>query len=463
MVQAVPARLPLLVRLFGDRGYYTALFTIALPIALQNLVMSSLNMVSVVFIGQLGEKSVAALGLANQAFFLLQLALFGVFSGSAMFTAQLWGKRNVEGIHKVLGLSLGLGLLVAIVFCSIAVFFPYQFLSIYSKDAQVIDLGVGYLRLFGPSYLFVTITFCFASILRSTGQVRLPVTVSIIALVFNTFLNYVLIFGLLGLPVMGVRGAALAGLITRILECTALIVAVYATRSPIAASLKEMFGFDLAFAWRVLKPVLPVVAQEIVWSLGITTYSAIYGRIGTEAIAAMNIVGTIDQMGMVAIFSMAAACAVIVGNQIGAGNPDRAYWYSGWTLRLAMLVGLLAGVGILLFSPLVLNLYEVSPLVIQYARRVLTILACIMWLRAADTILIVGVLRSGGDTRFSFFLETGTMWCIGVVMASIGAFVFGLPVYWVYALAMLDEATKFILANWRYYSKRWIHDLAQTV
>ena len=451
------------MRLFGDRGYYAALFTIALPIALQNLVMSSLNMVSVVFIGQLGETSVAALGLANQAFFLLQLALFGVFSGTAMFTAQLWGKRNLDGIHKVLGLSLGLGLIVALFFFTVAAFFPHQFLSIYSKDPEVIELGAGYLRIFGCSYFFVTITFCFASILRSTGQVRLPVMISIIALILNTLLNYLLVFGKAGLPEMGLRGAALAGLIARVLECTLLVSAVYLTRSPIAASLKQMFGFDRIFAWRVLKPVLPIIAQEIVWALGVTTYNAIYGRMGTEAIAAMNIVGTIDQLGMVAVFSMAAACAVIVGNQIGSDNLDRAYWYGGWTLRLAMVIGVLVGILIFLFSPLILGLFEVSAEVTENARRVLIVLSCVMWIRAGDTILIVGILRSGGDTRFSFFLETGTMWLVGVVMASIGAFVFHLPVYWVYALAMLDECTKFVIANWRYYSKRWIHNLAETV
>jgi Na+-driven multidrug efflux pump len=224
-----------------------------------------------------------------------------------------------------------------------------------------------------------------------------------------------------------------------------------------------MFSFDRAFAWRVLKPVLPITAQEIVWALGVTTYNAIYGRMGTDSIAAMGIVGTIDQLGMVAVFSMAAACAVIVGNQIGADALDRAYWFAGWTLRLAMVIGVCVGVLIYLFSPLFLNLYEVSPQVIDNAHRVLNVLACIMWIRASNTILIVGILRSGGDTTFSFFLETGTMWCVGVVMASLGAFVFHLPVYWVYALAALDECTKFVICNWRYYSKRWIHNLAETV
>ena len=463
MVQSSPAPSSRLVRLFGDRAYYAVLVTIALPIALQNLVTSSLNMVSVIFIGQLGDDAVAALGLANQAFFLLNLAIFGVFSGTAMFTAQLWGRRNLTGIHKVLGISLSLGLIVAIVFFTIATFFPNQFLRIYSTDQAVIELGAGYLRLFGPSYIFFTITFCYAFILRSTGQVRLPVTVSIFALILNTVLNYVLVFGLLGLPQMGLRGAALAGTIARALECLSLLTLTYLTRSPVAASFKQMFSFDRAFAWKVLKPVLPVTAQEIAWSLGVTTYNVIYGHLGTEALAAMNIVGTIDMLGMVAIFSMGNACAVIVGNKIGEENVDRAYWYAGWTLRLSIVTGVLVGILIFLFSPLILSLYDVSDQVIYDAQRVLNVLSCVMWIRAANTILIIGILRSGGDTRFSFFLETGTMWSVGVVFASLGAFVFHLPVYWVYALVMLDEATKFVVCSWRYASRRWIHNLAQTV
>lgn len=454
---------PLLVRLFGNREYFAVLIRIALPIALQNLLMSSLNMVSMLFIGQLGEVSVAAVALSNQGFFLLQLALFGVFSGCAMFTAQLWGRRNIEGIHKVLGLSLTLGMGVAVLFTIVGISFPQWFLGIYSEDDKVIALGAQYLRLFGPAYLFVTVTFSYASVLRSTGQVRLPVAVSVSALALNTFLNYLFIFGRLGFPEMGVRGAALAGLIARIMECLALIFFVYLGKSPIAASLKELFGFKRDFVFKVLKSILPVTAQEIAWSLGVTTYNIIYARIGTEAIAAMNIVGTIEQMGMVAVFALGMGCSVIVGNLIGGEEYDKAYRYAGWSLRLAIATGAFVGVLLLLLSPFVLTLYKVDPQVIFYARTVLTILALVVWMRAANTILLVGVLRSGGDINFSFFMETATMWCVGVPLAWVGAFFFGLPVYWVYVLALMDEATKFILANWRYYSKRWIHNLAVTV
>jgi len=463
LIDTLAVRPSIFVRLFGNREYYEALLKIALPVAFQNLIMSSLNMVSMIFIGQLGETSVAAIALANQVFFLLQLALFGLFSGSAMFTAQLWGRRNLVGIHKVLGLSLSLGVLVAALFTVIALVFPEQFLRIYSKDERVIALGAEFLRTFGPAYFFITVTFCFASVLRSTGQVRLPVLVSTGALVLNTLLSWVLIFGMAGIPKMGLQGAALAGLIARILECSTLISIIYLQKSPIAASPLQMFGFERSFVGRVLKSILPVTAQEVAWSLGITSFNAIYARIGTDAIAAMNIVGTIEQMGMVLVFALGMGSSVLVGNLIGAEEYAKAYQYAGWTLRLAIAMGLVVGGGLLVFSPLLLTLYKVNPQVIQYARAVLTILACLVWMRAANTILIVGILRSGGDTGFSFFMETGTMWCVGVPLAWMGAFIFGLPVYWVYVLAMMDELTKFIIGNWRYYSHRWIHNLAASV
>jgi putative MATE family efflux protein len=452
-----------LTLLFGDREYFSKLVKIALPMTFQNLIMSSLNMVSVIFIGQLGETSLAAVGLANQVFFLLQLTLFGVFSGAGIYAAQLWGQKNLFGIHKVLGVSLTIGVFVALFFMLASILMPRNILSIYTEDIVVIELGAQYLRRLAFSFLFVAVTFCYAAILRSAGEVKVPVLVSTTALGINTFLSYVLIFGRLGMPEMGVNGAAISGIATRCIECFGLLFFVYRLKLPAAASLWQMYGFSKAFFGRVLKPIIPVTLQEIFWSLGVTTYNIIYARIGTEAIAAMNIVGTIDMIGMVTFFAAGTACAVLVGNLIGAGEFDKAYLYAGWSLRFVVVAGICVGFIVLLFSPNILQLYKVSPQVLENASNVLIVLSGLIWLRAANVILLIGILRSGGDTRFSLFLETGSMWGVGVAAAAIGAFVFNLPIYLVYALAMLDELTKSIIAWWRYRSRLWIHDMAKGI
>ena len=207
---------------------------------LQGLISASLNMIGVVMVGQKGDVAVAAVGLASQVFFLLNLVVFGLASGSAIFTAQFWGKKDIHNIHRVLGLSLCLSILVGFLFFILAEIFPARVLAIYSNDPAVIALGSHYLKIYGFSFLFFAITVSYVTILRSTGNVKVPMVVSSLALGLNTMLAYALIFGRLGLPEMGVTGAAVAAVTARVLECGGILVVTYLTRSPVAGSLKEL-------------------------------------------------------------------------------------------------------------------------------------------------------------------------------------------------------------------------------
>ena len=448
---------------FSDREYYRRLWKIALPIAVQNLVTASLNMVGGVMVGQLGDAPIAAVGLANQVFFLLNLLLFGITTGSAMFTAQLWGKRDIPNIRKVLGLALGLGLAVAGLFLVLGEVFPTWALSVYSQDPVVIALGSQYLRIIGFSFPLFAISFCYAIVLRSTGDVQTPMVVTLTSLALNTVLSFILIFGKLGLPPMGVQGAAIAVLVSRGVECGLYLLLTYRKDSPAAASLRELFSFDLAFARKVLLPVLPVVANELLWSTGTTAYMVIYARMSTDAIAAMNIVVAVDQMALVLFNALGHACAVMVGNRIGAGDSEQAFRYAARTEAISMLGALGVGGAVLLSSNAILSLYNVTPLVIAYARQVLIILGLLLWLRTSNMILFIGIFRSGGDTRFAFILDGVIIWVVGVPLAFAGAFLFHLPVYWVYLLQMSEEIAKWILGVYRFFSRKWIHNLAEIV
>lgn len=449
-----------LIGLFDDREYFSRLVRIGLPIALQQFVMSSLNWISMALIGQLGDESVAAVGLGNQIYFLFNLLIFGISSGSAMFTAQLWGKQDVPNIRRVLSLCLLLGGAASLLFMGISIFAPEQALGIYSEDPKVIALGSEYLRIFGWSFLFTGVTFSFAGVLRSTGDVKTPLVNSLVALSFSTLLSYGLVLGNFGLPALGVRGAAYAILVARILECLALLAITYLRRSPAAVSLADVASLSFAFARKILVPILPVVLNEVFWSLGVTTYSVVYAHIDTDAIAAMNIVSTIDSVATVVFMGIAHACAVLVGNWIGANDFRQAHRYAGRSLTLCMAGGVLMGGLILIVSPWVLSLYKVSPQALFNARNVLLIVAGFMWIRAANMTLFIGVFRSGGDTRFAFMLDAVIIWVLGVPLAVMGAFLFHLPVYWVYLLVMAEEVAKFTLGMYRYFSRKWIHNLA---
>jgi putative MATE family efflux protein len=380
-----------------------------------------------------------------------------------MFTAQLWGKGDVANIHRVLGLALSMSLGSGILFLLASELIPQTLLGIYSTDPQVIALGSAYLRLFGWSFLFFSITATYGSIMRSIGQVKLPVLVSISAMIFNVALSYLLIFGKLGLPKMGVIGAAAAIVVSRTLECVALLWLNYRLRLPTAARLDEMAGFNVGFAKKVLNPVLPVAINEVLWSLGITAYSVVYARISTESIAAMNIVGTISDLSMAPFIGLTNACAILIGHLIGAGDDRQAYRYGGRSLALGIAGALLVGGLVMLVSPFILSFYKVSPLVIEYTQKALIVLSTFLWLRMANLVRFIGIFRAGGDTRYALILDGIIIWLVGVPLAFLGAFVFHLPVYLVYLMVMTEELTKGFLGLQRYFSRKWIHHLEQTV
>jgi putative MATE family efflux protein len=447
--------------LFRDSTYFKTLMRIAVPIASQHFITSSLNAVDVIMIGQLGETAVAAVGLANQVFFLLILLLFGISSGAAMFTAQFWGKEDIESIHKVLGIGLMLGIASSLLFSFAALVFPEFILSIYSKDPAVIALGSTYLRRVALSYVFTSITFSFASVLRSTENVKLPMFVSIVALSINTVLNYLLIFGNFGFPKMGVEGAAIATLIARSLECVTLLTLTYRLRTPVAARLSELLGFNRDFILRYLRIALPVMFNEMMWSLGITVYNIVYARIGTESIAAVNISATIENMAFVLFIGISNAAAIMIGKRIGANEEDKAFIYGRRTLILGMVGAVLVGLIILVGKDAILSLYQISETARLYASMILTITSFVLWIRVSNMIMIVGIFRSGGDTRFSFILDVGSVWLVGVPFALIGAFVFHLPVYGVVLMIMAEEVVKMLIGFWRFSSRKWINNLTQ--
>ena len=235
------------------------------------------------------------------------------------------------------------------------------------------------------------------------------------------------------------------------------------TKSPVAASLRELTDFDAVFVKKVIHPMLPVILNELFWSLGITTYNAIYGRMGTASYAAMNIVSTIEQLAFVIFIGISNATSVLVGNRIGAGKEDQAFIYAGRSLGLGVTGGVIIGLLLQAVKWPILSLYNVSPEVIYDASRLLNIVSAFLWIRVNNMTIVVGILRAGGDTRFSLFLDGIIIWIVGVPMAFLAANVLKLPVYYVYLFAMTEEVTKWLLGIPRYRSRKWIHNLARQV
>ncbi len=445
---------------FGDRKFYSVMLKVALPIAAQSLVFNLLNAVDVLLIGQLGETSVAAVALSNQWTFLMNLFLFGVGSGTAIFTAQFWGRQDVPNLRKTFGIGLIVGVVGSTLFATTAVLIPSGVLRLYTSDAIVVALGTPYLRIVALSYIFTAFSTVFGIALRTTRNIKLPVAVSAGALSFKTILAYGLIFGRFGLPELGIVGAAVATVIARVIECIVLLTFTYRWHLPPALVPADMHGINRAFIATFATTTVPVILNELIWALGTNVYTGIYARIGTESVAAVNIASTIEGVALVPMFGIGNACAIILGNAIGGGNSDLARDYSRKFLALAIAIGLALGALIYGASRFILGAYNISPEAAAYSRGVMTVMALALWLKASNLLIIVGILRSGGDTRFSLAIDTGPMWLIGIPLALLGAFVLHLPVYFVVMMVVLgDELTKFLLGMWRVRSGRWLRDV----
>ena len=436
--------------MFHDRIFLGKALKIACPVAMQGMLNTIVNLADTLMIGTLGETAIAAVGLANKVFFVFTLLVFGVVSGGGVLAAQYWGNHDVKNIRKVLGLGLMIALGGAFVFASAGLINPRGVMGIFTESEASIGLGASYLVIAVLSYPFTAVTNVYVAMLRAVGQVKVSVFTSCMAIITNIVLNFffifperaVILFGqemiMPGLG-LGVAGAAMATLSARV---------------------SEMFGYSKAFIFQFFQTATPVILNEFMWGLGTTMYSLAYGRMGDEAVAAITIATTIQDIAVVLFQGLSAATAVILGNEMGAGKLKRAEKYATYFFLLQFLITLAGAAVIVAGRWQVIGLYRVTPQVAENVSRLILIFAAYMPAKMFNYVNVVGVLRSGGDTKMCLFLDTSGVWFIGVPLAFLGGLVWKLTICQVYALVMLEEIYKMILGYWRYRQKKWLRNLA---
>ncbi|MBW4828245.1 MAG: MATE family efflux transporter [Clostridiaceae bacterium] len=448
-------------KLFRDKEFFLTILTLVIPITLQNLISSSLNMVDNLMIGKLGENAIAAVGLVNQYFFIFMLCLSGINAGAGIFMSQFWGRKDTLNIRRMLGLDLILSIIASIIFSFTAFIFPQGIMKIFTKDTTVIGLGSQYLRIIGITFIFTGITQGYSTALRCTGIAKPPMFASLIGVLVNGFLNWILIFGHFGLKPMGVVGAAIATSIARFIEMLFVLVYSYGFNDIISAKLKEMLSFSNDFVKVYFKTSLSVIINEIVWALGMTAYSVIYAKIGISAVASMQIATTINNMFMVLCIGLATAASIIIGNKIGADEKDLAIEYATKLGVLAPLVGLVTGVALWISSPIIVRAFNISKDTLNITITILRMMAVFAPLRFFNVLMIVGVFRGGGDTMYSMLVQLGTVWCFAIPAGFIAAAYFKLPLNKVYFIICLEEVIKIGFEAKRLRSKKWIRNVVE--
>ena len=457
--------------MFHDKVFLGKAFKIACPVAMQGMLNTVVNLADTMMIGTLGATAIAAVGLANKFFFVFTLLVFGVVSGSGVLAAQYWGNGDVKNIRKVLGLSLSIALGGAALFVLAGLLSPSGVMRIFTESEASIRLGAAYLAVVVLSYPFTAVTNVFVAMLRAVGKVTAPVATSCMAICTNIFFNFLFIFPeravLIGgrsitIPGLGlgVVGAAYATLIARILEMAVLLTVTYWKRWPVAARLREMIGYEKAFVAQFVRTASPVILNEFMWGLGTTMYSLAYGRMGDDAVAAITIATTIQDIVVVLFQGLSAATAVILGNEMGAGKLKRAEKYATYFFILQFLVTVTGGLLIAAGRWQVIGFYKITPQVAADVSALILIFVAYMPAQMFNYVNGVGALRSGGDTKMCLFLDTSGVWAIGVPLAFLGGLVWKLTICQVYALVMLEEVYKMVLGYWRYRQKKWLKNLA---
>ena len=446
---------------FKDKRYWNLLLTIGLPIAVQNLILNSLTLVDNILIGGLGEESIVAVGIANRFNFIFMLFMFGINSGANIFSAQFWGKKDINGIRKILGISLAIGLIVSVPFVFMGISYPQLFMDFFTDDKGVSVQGAGYLALLALSFPLSAISSSVGMQSRGIGRTTLPLIASSISLAINTVLGYLFIYGKLGMSAMGVSGAALATVIAKVIECIVLITLIYRKNYELAVKPADLKGYTSDFVKRFFKTVSPVILNELFWAVGVTGYTFFYNKLGTEAYATVQIMDVINSVFFFLFIGIGNACGAIIGRFIGAGDEETARLYAKRSVAAGALIGVAMTLILLITAPFILMLFHIEETTLLLCRKAVWVLAAFLVPKAVNMIMIVGVCRGGGDTVFAAKIDVGAPWLVGLPLAFLGAVVLRLPVYWVMAMVGVEEFVKCFLGIKRLLGNRWLNNVVK--
>ena len=439
------------------------LLSIASPIAVQGVVTATLTMVDNLMVGILGETELAAVGVGSQLFMVHYMLLFGVLSGSATFLAQFYGTRDMVNIRKVIGFAFTLLAVLGIFFFVLTNCLTDAVLSIYTGDPAVKSLAAAYLRINSWSFLLLAFSSPMEMAFKATQQVRLPMIVSAAVFVSNVFINYILIFGKLGFPELRVAGAAAGTLSARIIEVTLNMYFAFRKSNEFRGSIPSFFGWDPELIRRVIRNATPTTLNEFFWGFGQTMYVAAFNRIGTTAYAAYQAANSLFNIFNFASFSVGDAALILVGEKLGEGNKKYAWELSGHILKVAVKVGLVLGATVIVLSKPLSLIFNLSDQGKTYTFYILIVFGATMAIDLINGVLIAGVLRAGGDTRFTMLVECGSIWLIAVPLAFMSALVWHLPIHLALLMTRTESLIKVVILSSRYRSKKWMNTVIENL
>lgn len=452
------------------RSFLYRFLRLALPIMGQTLMIAAMQVVDNVLVGQLqqgssqlGEYTISGVAQANKIAFLFQMAAFGMAGGASAFFSQYWGKRDQRGIDRTLSLGIASGLIAALFFAIPSIFMPTLILKPLLASSEALWFGSIYLRIVAISFFPYAISAMLCASLKSTERVLLPMFASFAGAAIDALMSYVLIFGKFGAPRLEVAGAAAGSVLGVLAEFLILLIVGFQRKYFTWKPLGEIFHIPPKFAKRFLKIVLPVMGNEMLWALGVVAYSAAYGNMPDAAAAtsAVMIYNNVEQLASVILRGTTQAAAVMIGMSIGAGLEENAKRDARRMLLINIAIAALTAIPILLYGGEITRLFSVEPDTKLSAARLIQIFAFALPLIAANSVMIVGIFRPGGDSAYSMMLDVLPMWLLGVPLAFLAALVFHWPIECVFLVSLSEYVVKGFFGIRRLWSGRWVHNLVK--
>ncbi|MBQ7520175.1 MAG: MATE family efflux transporter [Clostridia bacterium] len=445
-----------------DPVFYQKLIHLTVPISLQSLMLAAVAAGDAIMLGRIAQASMAAVSLATQVQFVQNMILMSITSAGGILGAQYWGKQDQKAMHDIFSMMLRLSGLVSLAFFAACVLIPQYLMLAFTHEPALIEIGAGYLRIAGWSYLLTGISQCYLTMMKVSDHAAASAWISSSAVVINVLLNAVFIFGLLGFPAMDARGAALATLCARFIEL-ALCVIVSRGEGYLRPVWSRLFHRNRSLGRDFRKCCLPLLGGGLFWGVGFTSYTAIVGHMGGDAAAANSVAAVVRDLICCLCNGIGSAGGIMVGNELGAGQLERGKLYGERLRNLSFVIGFFSTAVVLLVTPLVVRFMIMTDTARSYLTGMMIIMAVYMIGRSVNTVTINGVFGAGGDTLFDMYSLAVCMWGLAIPLAVLGAFVFHWPVLAVYACTCLDEVGKIPWVMYHFKKYKWVKDLTHGV
>lgn len=454
-------RQPNLISTFReDAPFLKSFLLLSLPIGLQSMITSITNTLSSLMVGQLGDLQVSATSLAGQVFFILNLVIVGIVSGSTIFVSQYYGKGDRHHLNIASALAFALILAVSFLFTVIGLLYPQQVLGVFSNESEVVVPAAGYLQIVCLSYLPTGLSLACTMIFRNIGRPGFPLRITVLTIIVDVVLSYGLIFGNIGLPALGIQGAAWAIVAARIVEMCIMTAVLYGRFRDFAPKASDLLAARKEFLGVFFKTSFPVIVNETVWSIGYALYNVVFYHMSYTVGAAVGIAKVLEQLLIAFFIGTGQAAAIILGQTIGEGRPEKAPYYAKRMEAYTALFGILTGLMMVAGAPLVLQLYQgISEEVRGSVILIIIYLAIIMPVKGMNFVHIMGTLRAGGDTKMCFIIDNVTLWCVSLPLTFLTGYALGLGIEIVYLFVIIDDVCKYALIRLRIRSDKWIRNL----